>query len=77
MRYSVALAFCSSLFFCRFQFSPFLFFFAVLQDVLEKRMIEVEGALLRLQEQFHKVSIPPVRPQPPFSPLSRIWVDAS
>lgn len=62
MRYSVALAFCSSLFFCRFQFSPFLFFFAVLQDVLEKRMIEVEGALLRLQEQFHKVSIPPARP---------------
>ncbi|KAL7736128.1 hypothetical protein ACLKA6_003679 [Drosophila palustris] len=24
------------------------------KDVLEKRMIEVEGALLRLQEQFHK-----------------------
>lgn len=77
MRYSVALAFCSSLFFCRFQFSPFLFFFAVLQDVLEKRMIEVEGALLRLQEQFHKVSIP-LPTQPPLSPpLSRMWVDAS
>ncbi|KAH8297091.1 hypothetical protein KR044_004842, partial [Drosophila immigrans] len=27
---------------------------SVSSDVLEKRMIEVEGALLRLQEQFHK-----------------------
>ncbi|KAM8711464.1 hypothetical protein ACLKA7_000584 [Drosophila subpalustris] len=26
------------------------------KDVLEKRMLEVEGALLRLQEQFHKVT---------------------
>lgn len=30
-------------------------------------MIEVEGALLRLQEQFHKVSIPLPDPSPPFS----------
>lgn len=40
-------------------------------------MIEVEGALLRLQEQFHKVSIPLPDPTPLFPPLSRIWVDAS
>jgi len=39
------------------QFAFLSFLFAVLQDLLEKRMIEVEGALLRLQEQFHKVSI--------------------